>query len=72
MAPYCAIPRDYLSDVPLLRAKGVLGVSTWPIGCDNPSPFSEVRAIRPPTKGYLSDTCAILHEKQGKTCAIAR
>ena len=42
MAPYCAIPRDYLSDTPLLRAMGFLGVSTWPIGCDTPSPFSEV------------------------------
>ena len=41
VAPYCAIPRDYLSDTPLLRAMGVLGVSTWPIGCDTPSPFSE-------------------------------
>ena len=45
MAPYCAIPRDYLSDTPLLHAMGVFGVSTWPIGCDNPpflsiSPFS--------------------------------
>ena len=38
MASYCAIPRDYLSDTPLLR---VFGVSTWPIRCDTPSPFSE-------------------------------
>ena len=26
---------------PLLRAMGVFGVSTWPIGSDAPSPFSE-------------------------------
>ena len=41
MAPYCAIPRDYLSDNPPFARYGVLGVSTWPIGCDTPSPFSE-------------------------------
>ena len=41
VAPYCAIPRDYLSDTPPLRAMGCFGVSTWPIGCDTPSPFSE-------------------------------
>ena len=28
VAPYCAIPRDYLSDTPLLRAMGAFGVST--------------------------------------------
>ena len=33
-------PRDYLSDTPLLHAMGFFGVSTWPIGCDTPSPFS--------------------------------
>ena len=41
VAPYCAIPRDYLSDTPPFRGMGVLGVSTWPIGCDTPSLFSE-------------------------------
>ena len=41
MAPYCAILRDYLSDSPVLRAMRVFGVSTWPMGCDTPSPFSE-------------------------------
>ena len=40
VAPYCAIPRDYLSDTPYC-ALWVFGVSTWPIGCDTPSPFSE-------------------------------
>ena len=28
VAPDCAIPKDYLSDTPLLRAMGFLGVST--------------------------------------------
>ena len=41
VAPYCAVPRDYLSDTPLLRAMGFFGVSAWPVGCDTPSPFSE-------------------------------
>ena len=41
VAPYCAIPRDYLSDTPPIARYGVFGVSTWPIGCDTPSPFSE-------------------------------
>ena len=70
VAPYCAIPRDYLSDTPPAIARyGVFGVATWPIGCDTPSPFSENFALgehakwrcdTPPSKGvsqrYLRDT----------------
>ena len=37
MAPYCAIPRDYLSDTPLLRAMGFLV-----------SQHGQLRAIPPP------------------------
>ena len=72
------IPRDYLSDTPLLRAiYGVFGVSTWPIGCDTPSAFSEHsplgehakwRCDTPPQKGYLSDTCAIPYENRANGC----
>ena len=55
----------------LLRAMGFFGVSTWPMGCDTPSPVSErlpslrtceveVRYPPPPSKGvsqrYLRDT----------------
>ena len=62
---------------PILRAMGFLGVSTWPIGCDTPSPFFwafppwrawevEVRYPLSPSKGvsqrYLRDTIW----KQGK------
>ena len=38
VAPYCATPRDYLSDTPycVLRAMGFFGVSSWPIGRDTP------------------------------------
>ena len=77
VAPYCAIPRDYLSDTPLLRAMGVFGVSTWRIGCDTPSPFSECsprgehakwRCDTPAQKGYLSDTGAIPYENKANGC----
>ena len=38
---YCAMPRDYLSDTPLLRAMpAVCSVSIWPIGCDTSSSLS--------------------------------
>ena len=40
VAPYCTIPRDYLSETPPIARDGVFSVSTWPIGCDTPSPFS--------------------------------
>ena len=41
VAPYCAIPRDYLSDTPHCALWGLklFDVSTWPIGCDSPSPL---------------------------------
>ena len=41
VAPYCAIPVDYLSGIPPIARYGFFGVSTWPIGCDTPSLFSE-------------------------------
>ena len=69
MAPYRAILRDYLSYTPHIARYGVFGDSTWPIGCDTPSPFLSVSplesmrsggAIPPPTRGvsqrYLRDT----------------
>ena len=71
VAPYFAIPRDYLSDT---RRYGVFGVSTWPIGCDTPSPFSERfslgehvngGAIPPHTRG-ISAILARYPMKQGK------
>ena len=76
-APYRAIPRDYLSDTPLACALWGFSVSTWPIGCDTPSPFSERfplgehakwRCDTPPTKGYLSDTCAIPYDYKENAC----
>ena len=62
---------------PPIARYGVLGVSTWPIGCDTLSPFSEHfplgehakwRCDTPPQKGYLSDTCAIPYEKKANGC----
>ena len=75
VAPYCAIPRDYLSDTPLLRAMGFLVSQHGQLGAIPPSPFSERfplgehakwRCDTPPSKGvsqrYLRDTLW----KQGK------
>ena len=81
-------PSEYILSAPILRDTarlsqryppiaryGVFGVSTWPIGCDTPSPFSERfplgehakwRCDTPPQKGYLSDTCAIPFENKAK------
>ena len=62
---------------PPIARYGVFGVSTWPIGCDTPSPFSERfplgehakwRCDTPPQKGYLSDTCAIPYENKANVC----
>ena len=64
---------------PPIACYGGFGVSTWPIGCDTPSPFSERfplwehakwRCDTPPQKGYLSDTCVIPYENKAKGCAI--
>ena len=67
VAPYCAIPRDYLSDTPLLRAMGFLVSQHGQLGAIPPPPFLSVStvesmrsggAIPDPEKGYLSDTSA--------------
>ena len=73
VAPYCAIPRDYLSDTPLLRAMGFLVSQHGQLGAIPPPPFSvhfplrehaKWRCDTPPQKGYLSDTCAIPYENK--------
>ena len=66
VAPYRAIPQDYLSDTPLLRAMGFLVSQHDQIGCDTPPPFLSLSPFRehakwrcdslPTKKGYLSDT----------------
>ena len=70
VAPYGAIPRDYLSDTPLLCAMGFLVSQHGPLGAIPPPPFlsiSPVESMRsrgaitpPPQKGvsqrYWRDT----------------
>ena len=68
VAPYCAIPRDHLSDTPLLRAMGFLVSQRGQLGAIPPPPFLSVSPLEsmrsggaiPPTKGvsqqYLRDT----------------
>ena len=69
VAPYCAIPRDYLSDTHLLRAMGFLVSQHGQLGAIPPPPFLSFSplesmrsggAIPPPSKGvsqrYLRDT----------------
>ena len=77
MAPYCAIPRDYLSDTPLLRAMGFWVSQHGQLGAIPPPPFLSFSplesmrsggAIPPPQKGYLSDTCAIPYENKENAC----
>ena len=76
MAQYCAIPRDYLSDTPLLRAMGFLVSQHVQWGAIPPPPSLSVSSFEnmrsggaippPPQKWYLSDTCVIPSWKQGK------
>ena len=78
VAPYCAIPRDYLSDTPLLRAMGFLVSQHGQLGAIPPPHFLSVSPLEgmrsggpippPQKKGYLSDTCAILYENKANGC----
>ena len=79
MAPYCAIPRDYLSDTPLLRAMGFLVSQHGQLGAIPPPPFL---SVSPPgehsrsggaipllyKRGILRDTGAIPYENKAKGC----
>ena len=63
---------------PPIARYGVFGVSTWPIGCDTPPPFSQRFPLGqhakwrcdtpPPQKGYLSDTRVIPYENKANGC----
>ena len=46
MAPYRAIPRDYLSDTPLLRAMGFLVSQHGQLGAIPPPPFLSVSPLK--------------------------
>ena len=67
VAPYCAMPRDYLSDTPLLRAMGFLVSQHGQLGAVPPPPFLSVSPLEsmrsggaPPSEGvsqrYWRDT----------------
>ena len=68
VAPYCTIPRDYLSDTPSIARYGVSGVSTWQIGCDTPSPFSE----RFPFGEHAKWRCDTPLDRKGISAILAR
>ena len=69
VAPYCAIPRDYLSDTRLLRAMGFLVSQHGQLGAIPPPPCEvEVRYPPPPQKEYLSDSGAIPFENKANGC----
>ena len=79
VAPYCAIPRDYLSDTPLLRAMGFLLSQHGQLGVIPPCPFLSVSplegmrsggAIPPYTKGGISAILARCHMKTRHMGAI--
>ena len=81
VAPYCAM-REAISAIPpycALWGFWCLSMANSIIGCDVPSTFSEGFPLGehakwrcdtppPPTKGYLSDTCAISHENKANGC----
>ena len=78
VAPYCAIPRDYLSDTPLLRAMGFLAPQHGQLGAI-PPPFSErfplckaceVEVRYPPLKRGISAILARYPMKTRKKRAI--
>ena len=79
VAPYCAIPRDYLSDTPLLRALGFLVSQHGQLGAIPPPPFLSVSplesmqsggAIPPSQKGGISAILVRYPKKTGQTGAI--
>ena len=78
MAPYCAIPRDYLSDTPLLRAMGFLVSQHGQMGAIPPPPFLSVFPLEsmqsggaiPPLKRGISAILARYPTKTRRMCAI--
>ena len=68
VAPYCAIPRDYLSDTPLLRAMGFLVSQHGQLGAIPPPPFSE----RFPLGEHAKWRCDTPPLKRGISAILAR
>ena len=67
VAPYCAIPRDYLSDTPLLRAMGFLVSQHGELGAIPPPPFLSVSRVESMRSGG-----AIPHLKRGISAILVR
>ena len=67
VAPYCAIPRDYLSDTPLLRAMGFLVSQRGKLGAIPPPPFLSVSPLESMRSGG-----AIPPLKRGISAILAR
>ena len=64
MAPYCAIPRDYLSDTPLLRAMGFLVSQHGQLGAIPPPPFLSISPLESMRSG------GAIHPRKGGISAI--
>ena len=67
VAPYCAIPRNYLSDTPLLRAMGFLVSQHGQLGAIPPPPFLSVSPLESMRSGG-----AIPPLKRGISAILAR
>ena len=67
VAPYSAIPRDYLGDTPLLCA---MGFSVSQHGCDTPSSFSEHVPLGEHAKWRCDNPPSLL--KRGISAMLAR
>ena len=67
VAPYCAIPRDYLSDTPLLRAMGLLMSQHGQLGAIPPPAFLSISPLESMRSGG-----AIPPLKRGISAILAR
>ena len=67
VAPYRAIPRDYLSDTPLLRAMGFLVSQHGQLGAIPPPPFQSISPLESMRSG-----AAIPPLKRGISAILAR
>ena len=69
VAPYCAIPQDYLSDTPLLRAMGFLVSRYGQLGAIPPPPFLSVSPLESMRSG---GAIAPPPSKRGISAILAR
>ena len=67
VAPYCAIPRDYLSDTPLLPAMGFLVSQHGQLGAIPPAPFESF-----PCGEHVKWMCDPPPHKRGISAILAR